>query len=160
MKHPVLALALCIPLAACNQPAATNNTAAPAADTAAAADAVKAAEADLLAAFKAKDAQKVIGHYAADAEIVVPGEAVRSAAQAAKDLGDPAFAIDFVNTRTDVAGGGDMAYTRGTFTVTYTDPGTRKPTSVSGNYVTVFKKFGDGSWKIVQDFSTPGPAKS
>jgi ketosteroid isomerase-like protein len=158
MKHVILTLALCVPLAACDKPAATaNNTAAPATDTAAA-DAVKAAEDELLAGFKAKDAKKIVAAYAPDAEIMAPFAPPHGAADAAGDLKDPAFALTFNRTKTDVSG--DLAYTRGTFDITYTSPVTKKPESMSGNYVTVYKKQADGSWKAVQDIATPGPAKS
>jgi ketosteroid isomerase-like protein len=160
MKLVILTLALCVPLAACNQPGATgNNTAAPATDTAAA-DAVKAAEDELLAGFKAKDAKRIVAAYAPDAEIMAPFAPPHGAADAAGDLKDPAFALDFTRTKTDVAASGDLAYTRGTFSITYTNPATKKPENMSGNYVTVFKKQADGSWKAVQDIATPGPAKS
>src|SRR5262249_33697728 len=150
----VPALALCIALAACNQPAA-----APAADPAAAIAAIKAAEADLLAAFKAKDAKKVTEAYAPTADILNPGAPVQNLAEAAKILDDPAFTIDFTNTKTDVAASADLGYTRGTFKVTFTNPGTKKVETVEGNYVTVFRKQDDGSWKAVQDIATPGPEK-
>ena len=161
MKYMIPALALCAALAACNQPAASgNNSAAPAADTATAMTAVKAAEAELLAAMKAKDAKRVAAAYASDAEIMNPGMAPGTAADMAKSFDDPAFALDFTNTRTDVAASGDFAYTRGTFNVTFTNPETKKVEAMSGNYVTVYKKQADGSWKAVQDIATPGPAKS
>jgi ketosteroid isomerase-like protein len=143
------------------EPAATgNNAAAPAADAATAAAEVKAAEAELLAAMKAKDAKRVTAAYASDAEIMNPGMAPGTGADMAKSFDDPAFTLDFTNTRTDVAASGDMAYTRGTFDVTFTNPETRKVEAMSGNYVTVYKKQADGSWKAVQDIATPGPAKS
>ncbi|MEI9851803.1 MAG: DUF4440 domain-containing protein [Sphingomonas sp.] len=154
LRFPVLAL--CAALAPCNQPA--ENKTAPPADTASAVEAVKAAEADLLAAFAAKDAARITAHYAPDARIVVPGAPPRTPADAAKDLEDPAFGIDFANTRTQVSASGDLAYTRGTFTVAFTDPATGKPGKVSGNYVTVFAKAADGSWKIVEDIASAGAA--
>ena len=73
------------------------------------------------------------------------------------DFADPSFSIEFVNTRTEVAAGGDMAFTHGTFHVTYTNPANQRPGAVDGSYVTVFRKQADGSWKAVQDISTPGP---
>jgi len=160
MKHVILTFALCVPLAACNPPAATgNNSATPATDTAAA-DAVKAAEDDLAAGFKAKDAKKIVAAYAPDAEILSPFVPPQGQADAAGALKDPAFALAFTRTRIDVAASGDLAYTRGTFNVTYTNATTKKPETMSGNYVTVFKKQPDGSWKAVQDIATPGPSKS
>ncbi|MES2445405.1 MAG: DUF4440 domain-containing protein [Pseudomonadota bacterium] len=154
MRYPVLTLALCAPLAACNP-----NPAAPA-DTSAAIAAVKAVEADMLAAFKARDAKKAASFYTADADIMIPFKAVGRGGDSekamAEDFKDPGFSIEFVNTRTEVAAGGDMAFTRGTFHVTYTNPATSKPDGLEGSYVSVFRKQADGGWKVVQDISTPG----
>lgn len=161
MKQAILALALCAPLAACNAPAIQNGAAATA-DTKAAADAVKAVETELQAAYKAKDAAKIASFYTADADIVVPFQTVKHGADQEKalasDLTDPAFALEFVNARTEVSPGGDMAYTRGTYTVSYTNPGNKEVAQQAGNYVTVFRKTAEGGWKIVQDIATPGPS--
>lgn len=150
MRYSALALALAAPLAACNQPA----------DTGGAVAAVKAAEAGMLAAFKARDAKKAASFYTADADIMVPNAAPArggdSEKSMASDFKDPAFSIDFTNTRTEVAAGGDMAFTHGSFHVTYTNPATRKLEVMDGSYVTVFRKQADGSWKAVEDISTPG----
>lgn len=157
MKHAFLALALCVSLAACKAPAIDNGAAA--ADSSAEVAAVKAVETGLQAAFKAKDAAKVASFYAADADIVTPFLPPRRGADqekaTANDFGDPAFALEFANGRTEVSG--DMAFTRGTYTVTYTNPGDKQVTTQSGSYVTVFRKTAEGSWKIVQDIATPGP---
>jgi uncharacterized protein (TIGR02246 family) len=119
--------------------------------------AVAAVEADMLAAFKAKDAAKLTSHYAADAVLAVPERTVKGVDAIAKanadDLKDPAFALDFTNERTDVSG--DLAYTSGSFKVTYTDTETKKAVNGQGTYVTVFKKQADGSWKVVADIATP-----
>ena len=159
MKHAILALALCLPLAACNAPAIQNG--ATPAETTAAAAAVKAVEAELQAAFKAKDAAKVASLYAADADIVTPFLPPRRGTDQEKatagDFGDPAFGLQFVNVRTEVSPSGDMAYTRGTYMVTYTNPGDRQVATQNGIYLTVFRKTAEGGWKIVQDIATPGP---
>jgi uncharacterized protein (TIGR02246 family) len=132
-------------------------------DTEAAAGEVKQTEANLLAAWKAKDPAKVAGFYADDAVFAEPGAATRNGAAAIRagaesDLKDPAFALDFTNERTDVADSGDLAYTRGSFRVTFTDPATKKPQNVAGSYLTAFRRQGDGSWKAVADYATPGAA--
>ena len=160
MKHAMLMLALCLPLAACNAPAIENGAATTGTGTAA--DAVKAVEADLQAAYKAKDAAKIASFYTADADVVVPFQTVKHGADQERsltaDLTDPAFGLDFTNIRTEVSPGGDMAYTRGTYTVIYTNPGDKQIATQAGNYVTVFRKTAEGGWKIVQDIASPGPA--
>jgi ketosteroid isomerase-like protein len=53
-----------------------------------------------------------------------------------------------------VAGSGDLAYSRGTYTMTMTDPKTKKPVTDHGSYVTDYRKQPDGSWKAVADIVT------
>ena len=56
------------------------------------------------------------------------------------------------NEKTEVAGSGDLAYRRGTFKITYTNPQTKQAENGAGTYLTVFRKQADGSWKVVADF--------
>jgi uncharacterized protein (TIGR02246 family) len=157
MKYAILALALCAPLAACDQGGGN----ATAGNSSSAAWSVKDVERDMLAAYKALDPAKVASFYTADAEIMVPNMPETKGADAAKSLAeqfkDPNFSLGFDNTRTEVSASGDMAFTRGIFHVTYTNPATKKMGVMDGSYVTVFRKQADGSWKVVQDISTPGP---
>jgi uncharacterized protein (TIGR02246 family) len=160
MKHAIPALALCVALAGCNAPPIQNGVAD--ADGKGAADAVKAVETELQTAYKAKDAAKIASFYTADADIITPFQApVRGADQertVTASVADPAFDLQFANARTEVSPSGDMAYTRGTYTVTYTNPGNKEVATSAGNYVTVFRKTAEGSWKIVQDIASPGPS--
>jgi uncharacterized protein (TIGR02246 family) len=159
----VLASVAALALAGCKQYGAKDNatsgTAAMngATESGDASAAVTAAEADMLAAFKAKDAAKLTSHYASDAVLAVPERTVKGIEAITKanaeDLKDPAFALDFTNERTDASG--DLAYTAGSFKVTYTDMKTKKVVNGQGTYVTVFKKQADGSWKAVADIATP-----
>jgi uncharacterized protein (TIGR02246 family) len=155
------AMALILAAAACDRAGNTpysdngNDNAA----SANAAEAVKSVEADMLAAFHAKDAAKLSGYYASDAVLAVPGRTVHGTDAISKanaeDLNDPAFKLDFANERTDVANSGDLAYTSGSFQVTFTNSQTKKVESQSGTYLTVFRKQADGSWKAVADIATP-----
>jgi uncharacterized protein (TIGR02246 family) len=150
------------PLSSCDKPAdkANTNTAAVREDTGQDAAAVKQVESEMLAGFQAKDGAKVSAHYAADAVIATPGRSVKGSEAINKaiadDLSDPAFKLNFHNDKTDVASSGDLAYTAGTYTVSYTEPKTKKVEQGSGSYVTVFRKQADGTWKAVADFATPG----
>ncbi|HTT65113.1 MAG TPA: hypothetical protein VMG35_24850 [Bryobacteraceae bacterium] len=57
---------------------------------------------------------------------------------------------------------GDMAYTQGAYTMTMTDPASKKTVNDKGGYVTIYKKQADGSWKAVADIassSNPPAAK-
>jgi hypothetical protein len=66
-------------------------------------------------------------------------------------LADPNFKIDFASDRVEVADAGDMAATRGSYTLTMTNPVTKKAFEDKGSYVTVFKKQKDGAWKAILD---------
>lgn len=151
-----------LPLSGCDKPAdpANGTTATVRQDTSQDAAAVKNVESEMLAGYQAKDGAKVSAHYAADALVVTPGrnmkgiEAINKAI--ADDLSDPAFKLTFHNDKTDVASSGDLAYTTGTYTVSYAEPKTKKVQQESGSYVTVFRKQADGQWKAVADLATPG----
>lgn len=157
------ALALCAGLVACNYANGGNGNAAAPADTKAAEQAVKDVEAASLADWKAKRADGVASHYASDATFYISGQTPMAGAAhiqpaVAGMLKDANFSLDYTNGQTMVAASGDMAYTKGTYHVTYTDPKTKQKATEDGNYVTVFRKQGDGSWKIVEDAAVPGKA--
>ena len=71
---------------------------------------------------------------------------------------DPALKVDFASDRIIISESGDLASSRGHYSFSYTDPKTKQPKSESGTYVTVYRKATDGSWKAVEDITTPGPA--
>jgi len=164
MKRVVLfaaGSALALSLAACDQPSApAGNTAAPAAASAADTDAVKKVETDLLAAIESKDVAKAKALYAADAVMALPMDppfkgAAAIGAEYDEFAKDPAGKFDATNESTVV--GADMAYSQGTYTVTYTNSETKKVENGQGYYVIVYRKQPDGSWKVVQDLSVPTP---
>ena len=120
-------------------------------------DAVDRTAQEMLTAFEAKDAAKVNSYYAPDAVIATAGRppakdggAVSKAIR--DDIADPNFKMSLSNEKTEVAGSGDLAYRRGTFKITYTNPQTKQAENGAGTYVTVFKKQAGGSWKVVEDF--------
>lgn len=110
-----------------------------------------------------KDPDKVAGYYADDAALLIPNQPIvngrEGARQAFKELtSDPNFDLHFESTKSDVAKSGEIGYTQGTYTMTTTDPATKKPVTDKGKYLTVYKKQGDGSWKAVQDtFNSDSP---
>jgi uncharacterized protein (TIGR02246 family) len=129
-------------------------------DVGAARQAVIDTEQSILAAFEAKDPAKLTSYYASDAVVSMPGRAAAKGTEAigkinSEDMADPNFRLTFANEHTDVAASGDMAYTRGTFNVTFTHPETKQAATEQGNYLTVFKKQADGSWKAVSDYAVP-----
>ena len=104
----------------------------------------------------AKDAEKFSSYYAEDAALLLPNQPVVNGREAIKAAfkqftADPNFDLRFESTKVDVAKSGEIGYTQGAYTMTMTDPATKKPMTDKGKYLTVYKKQGDGSWKAVQD---------
>lgn len=69
-------------------------------------------------------------------------------------LADPALSLKFHATRVEIAKSGDMAFTQGSYSMTMTDPASKKSMTDKGSYVTIYKKQADGSWKAVSDIAT------
>jgi len=134
-----------------------------AADTSKIADAIKAQEAGWQKGYADKDINVLAGEYADDAVLASPGEALATTdVDRRKSLGelisDPNFKLSFATDRVLVASAGDMATSRGHYTITTTDKATNKPVTSDGTYLTVYKKQADGAFKAVEDVIIPGPA--
>ena len=153
MKRMTIA-AMAMTLAGCQQAAAP-------ADTAAIEEQIKKIEAEWNHAYAQRDAAALATMYADDAAIANPdsdlvsgkvaiGEALKGFAS------DPNLRVEFRSDRVQVAGSGDLAYSRGRYTMTMTDPRTKGPLTTKGNYLTVWRKQADGGWKAVEDFVTTG----
>jgi ketosteroid isomerase-like protein len=120
-------------------------------------DAVNRVAQEILEALLAKDSAKANSYYAPYAVIATPGRpAAKDGPAVSKairtDTEDPNFKMTLSNEKTEVASSGDLAYRRGSFTITFTNPQTNQPENGAGTYLTVFKKQADGNWKIVEDF--------
>ena len=120
-------------------------------------DAVDRTAQEMLTAFESKDAAKVNSYYAPDAIIATAGRPAakdgRAVSKAIRDdTEDPNFKMSLSNEKTEVAGSGDLAYRRGTFKITFTNPQTTQAANGAGTYLTVFRREADGSWKVVADF--------
>jgi uncharacterized protein (TIGR02246 family) len=158
------AFALTVILAGCNQAPPP-----PAPDTHDAdVKAIRDLEAATVQAFAAKDLDKIVAFYADDASMFDPDAPVVNGKAAIKEaykpfLADKNFSLTFASDKVDVAKSGDLGYSQGAFTMTMTDPKTKKVLTERGKYVTVFKKQADGSWKAVADIDNedapPAPAK-
>lgn len=157
MNRSSLALAVTVVLtlgiAGCNQPPQTSDT--HDADV----QALKDNEAQWNKDYQGKDVDKLVAHYTDDAVLMSPGappwngkDAIRAGMK--EMISDSALSLTFVPGRVEVAKSGDMAYTEGSYTMTMTDPATKKPINDKGSYVTVYKKEADGSWKAVSDIAT------
>jgi uncharacterized protein (TIGR02246 family) len=159
--HPVLlagGLGLAA-LAGCQKAAATS-AAKPAADTASIERALRDEETQWNADYKARDAAKLVAHYTPDGTLITPGNPVMAGTDALNKglkalVSDPALDMRFSADKVGVSGSGDLAYTRGSFRLTVTD--SSKPVTLTGSYVTIYRKQADGSWKAVENIATPTP---
>ena len=121
-------------------------------------------QAELIAAFEARDPVRIASLYADDATFVTPGRepiAGRNAVAEvmAEDLKDPGFSLDLLGQATGVAASGDLAYARGTFQASFTNPQSKQVNSIGGTFLQIFRKRGDGSWEVLEDISSPGPSQ-
>jgi uncharacterized protein (TIGR02246 family) len=111
--------------------------------------------------YVARDLERLLSHYAPDATMKTPdtpplsGRWIRTSFEAA--MADPAFRMSFTHDRIEVARSGDLAYSRGHYRMSWTDQQTHQPTTGYGAYLTVWQKQPDGRWKVVEDFTAPGP---
>ena len=154
-----LAATVLVALGACDQAPQK----APVIDAAAVEKELRGIETQWNADYNSRNVDAVMGHYAEDAAIANPGTQLAAASESRRAaitqfLADPNLKISFESDRVQVAKSGDLAYTRGHFTMQGTDPATKQPRTDSGNYLTVWKKQTDGSWKAVADFVVPGGA--
>lgn len=120
--------------------------------------AIRDLEAETAKAWTAKDANKILALYAPDASLMVPNMANMKGTTVIKGtldemMKDQNIALSFEASTVEVSKAGDYGYTQGTYTMTTTDPKTKKPMVEKGKYVTVYKKQADGSWKAVADIN-------
>ncbi len=165
MMRTAAVAAVCVGLAGLS--ACKGAMGAPAADTTKDEAAIRQIESEwsgqMATAGTPKDMAKFLAHYASDAVMtdpVDPSMHGTAAIQAGLDKAfkDPAFSLSFAPDKVVVAKSGDVAYTTGSFKVTYTDPETKKAAAGQGVYVTVYQKGADGQWKAEADFAHGDPA--
>lgn len=145
---------------ACLAAACSNQPAAPAAppDTRAADEAaIRAADASFAQWALAKDLDKCVSLYADDAVAFAPDmPAVIGKDNIRKFLSGltsaPSLQLNIHIASVDVARSGDIAIDRGTVDSTMTDK-KGKTTTQTVEYVLVWKKQPDGSWRIIADTS-------
>jgi len=150
-------LVVCLALAALM--AACSSAPVPPPDTRAAdVQAVKDVEAAWLKDMATKDADKFASYFAEDGCALYPGAGIVCGREAIKAavapyFADPNFSFTLQSTRAEASKGGDMVYSQGTYTMTVTNPKTKKPMTDKGKYLTVYMKQADGSWKAAADTS-------
>ena len=143
------AIALALGMAGCQKQAAGG-------DADSAKKAIQADEKDWNSQFKAKDSEGIVGRYTDESFLAAPGADPAEGSTAirkvyANALSDPAINVTFGSDKMDASG--DLAYSRGHFTETFTDPKSGKVMTQNGAYLTLYKKQQDGSWKAVEDFA-------
>ena len=155
-------LLTCAAMLAC---AACQKTTAPAAaaDTAADTQSIEAVEKTQIDAIGQKYLGGATDLYAADAVFIDgDGSATRGkeaiSANFKQFLADPAIKIEYTPGAKTFSSSGDMAYSTASFTETYTDPKTKKPVTIKGTNLSVWRKQADGSWKLVADSNPGSPA--
>ncbi|MGA3196573.1 MAG: nuclear transport factor 2 family protein [Terriglobales bacterium] len=125
--------------------------------------AVKDVEAAWVKDAATKDPDKWASYFAEDGSGLYPGGPILNGKAAIRAaivpiLADPNFSLTFQSTRAMASKGGDMVYSEGTYTMTITNPKTKKPMTDKGKYLTVYSKQADGSWKAVSDtFNSDSP---
>lgn len=120
--------------------------------------AVKDVEAAVLKDMATKDAEKFASYFADDGCALYPGAATACGREAIKALvasyfADPNFSFTLQDTRAVASKGGDMVFVQGTYTMTMSNPKTKKPVTDKGKYLTIYIKQADGSWKAAADTS-------
>jgi uncharacterized protein (TIGR02246 family) len=124
---------------------------------------VKDVEAAWIKDMATKDVDKWVSYFAEDGCGLYPGTAILEGKAALKAamapyFSDPHFSTSFQSTRVVASKGGDMVYSQGTYTMTMTNPKTKKPMTDKGKYLTIYAKQADGSWKAVADtFNSDSP---
>jgi uncharacterized protein (TIGR02246 family) len=157
---PLFVVAAAVILEGCAQTPVPHD---PMAGREAAVKAIRDLEAAWVKDANSRDAEKWVAYYADDASVlqanypVTKGkDAIRTALK--QMVTDPALALNFHADVVEVSASADMAYTQGSYEMTTTDPGTKKPVTEKGKYLTVYRKQADGSWKAVEDTQNPdGP---
>lgn len=103
-------------------------------------------------------------YWTSDASILPPnGPPVTGHAAIASWVASyPPFS-DFRLGQVSVEGRGDLAYVHGTYSLMLTPPGAAAPTLDEGEYVTIWKKQSDGTWKAAlgifnSNLPIPAPA--
>jgi ketosteroid isomerase-like protein len=143
-----------------NKDAAANDTAATV-DVAAVEQELRSIETAWNADYAARNVDKLVGYYGEDAALAESGVALAGDTASRRKsietfIADPSLKVEFASDRVGVAQSGELAYTRGHYTTTATDPATKQAKVQTGNYLTVWRKQADGSWKAVEDFIVPG----
>jgi len=124
--------------------------------------AIRAADQAWLKACNTHDAAKVAAFMAPDGAMFPPNAPAATSPAAVQKVFEGFFGmkdlkLTWAPTAVMAASSGDLGFSSGTYDLTFSDNG--KPAHDKGKYVTVWKKQGDGSWRVVRDiFNSDLPA--
>jgi ketosteroid isomerase-like protein len=125
------------------------------------ADDLRKMEVEFMKAAAEKGADGYMSYYADDAVEVPNGaDAIHGKANIAKTMGflnDKKNQLVWTPVYADISSAGDLGYTSGTFEFRSQDKD-GKPTVDYGKYTSIWKKQGDGSWKVALDMGNASPA--
>jgi ketosteroid isomerase-like protein len=120
---------------------------------------IRAAEETAIRAFGKRDADQSASMYTLDATLMMTNmPAVKGAdikPLLKEMMADPNFSMKFNTAKVEATASGDLGYTTGAYTMTMTDPKSKKVLRETGKYLTVYGKQLDGTWKIVDDINNP-----
>jgi ketosteroid isomerase-like protein len=128
------------------------------------AETLRQLEADFLKATSERGSEGYLSYYAEDAVEVPDGAPVlqgkESIARTMGFLDDKQNQLTWTPIGADISASGDLGYTYGTYEFRSTGKD-GKPTVSHGKYTTIWKKQGDGKWKVVLDMgNSSSEAKS
>ncbi len=106
-------------------------------------------------AANARDVERLVDLYAADASLFPPNAPLVTGKEAIRTVWSqmvesPSVTSSLQTTKVEISSSGDLAYSVGTYEDTRNDP-EGNPITDRGKWVTVLKKQPDGAWKIVAD---------
>ncbi len=116
---------------------------------------IRAVTEEFLNAHRARDWSRVAGIFTEDAVLMPPGAGIiggRPAIQKWFEENEQKTSVDLEITEIDVRG--DLAYVRGTSTVTVVSEGAELVT-FAGKYLDIRRKQPDGSWLVSVDMFSP-----
>ncbi|MCK4345717.1 MAG: nuclear transport factor 2 family protein [Bacteroidales bacterium] len=99
-----------------------------------------------------KDLNAWTGLWTEDAVMMPPNSPALEGREAIiQDLMAGPAPTEFVLDVLDIDGAGDVAYVRGTYSITMTVAGVPEPVRYNGNYLSIFKKQPDATWLFAVD---------
>lgn len=109
-----------------------------------------------------RDVDRILAHYSEDAIWMAPHfplangrEAIREIVQRLVEDGN--LAITFDASRVDTARSGEVGYAQGTYTMTMTDPLSKRAVTDQGSYLRIYRKEPTGAWRVIQEINTSSP---